>query len=83
MVDYLRERAERGSRQKFKAALAKVPDVKAHEEDQLPGSVPREPSSAQSVERNFEIIGEALNRLRRTDPSTAGRIGDTPRIVAF
>ena len=37
----------------------------------------------QGVERNFEIIGEALNRLRRDDPQTAARIGDTPRIVAF
>jgi uncharacterized protein with HEPN domain len=37
----------------------------------------------QAVERNFEIIGEALNRLRRDDPGTAERIGDTPRIVAF
>lgn len=37
----------------------------------------------QAIERNFEIIGEALNRLRRTDSETAGRIGDTPRIVAF
>ncbi len=37
----------------------------------------------QAVERNFEIIGEALNRLRRDDAETAERIGDTPRIVAF
>ena len=37
----------------------------------------------QGVERNFEIIGEALNRLRRKDLATAARIGDTPRIVAF
>jgi hypothetical protein len=35
-VDYLKERAERGSRQKFKAALAKVPDVEASKEDRVP-----------------------------------------------
>ena len=37
----------------------------------------------QAVERNFEIVGEALNRLRKGDAQTAGRIGDMPRIVAF
>ena len=35
-VDYLEQRARRGSRQKFKAALAKVPDVEPPEEDKLP-----------------------------------------------
>src|SRR5262249_30219587 len=37
----------------------------------------------QAVERNFEIIGEAVSRLARTDPETAARIGDHPQIIAF
>ena len=37
----------------------------------------------QAVERNFEIIGESLNRLSQADPETAQRVGPVPRIVAF
>ena len=37
----------------------------------------------QAVERNFEILGEAVSRLARTDPETAARIGDHPQIIAF
>ena len=34
-VDYLKQRAERGSRQKSEAILANVPDVPPEEHDQL------------------------------------------------
>jgi uncharacterized protein with HEPN domain len=37
----------------------------------------------QAVERNFEIIGEAVSRLVREDPSIAGCIGDYRQIIAF
>lgn len=40
-VDYLKERAERGSRQKFKAALAKVADMEAQEKDRVPDKTSR------------------------------------------
>ena len=36
-----------------------------------------------AVERQFEIIGEALNQLRQSDPELAGRITDAPLIIAF
>ena len=36
-----------------------------------------------AVEREFEIIGEALNRLGVTDAEAAARIPDLSRIVAF
>jgi len=36
-----------------------------------------------AVERQFEIIGEALNRLARRDPTLAASIQHSPRIVAF
>lgn len=36
-----------------------------------------------AVERQFEIIGEALNQLSRVDPELAARIPNLGRLVAF
>ena len=37
----------------------------------------------QAVERNFEIIGEAIRRLRDHDPKVADAISESPRIISF
>jgi len=37
----------------------------------------------QVVERNLEIIGEALFRLRKTDPVTAASITDVHQIIGL
>ena len=37
----------------------------------------------QTIERNFEIVGEAMNRIAKLDPDAAARIGNYPRIIAF
>jgi len=36
-----------------------------------------------AVERQFEIIGEALRRLAKDDPETAGRIAEHQRVISF
>jgi uncharacterized protein with HEPN domain len=36
-----------------------------------------------AVERQFEIIGEALNQLSKADPELAASIPDLSRIMAF
>ena len=37
----------------------------------------------QAVERNFEIIGEAIGRLARVDAPTAERLGEFAQIISF
>ena len=36
-----------------------------------------------AVERQLEIVGEALAQLARIDPATASQIGEYQRIIAF
>lgn len=36
-----------------------------------------------AVERQLEILGEALNRLRRTDAQTASEVPDLDRIIGM
>ena len=36
-----------------------------------------------AVERQLELVGEALNQLARVDSATAAAIPDLPRIVGF
>ena len=36
-----------------------------------------------AIERNFEIIGEALLRLERTDPATAARIPEYRAVIGL
>jgi uncharacterized protein with HEPN domain len=35
------------------------------------------------VERQFQIVGEAINRLSKVDRATVDQLSATPRIVAF
>ena len=49
-------------------------DYAAYEDDELVKS---------AVERRFINIGEALNRLKQTDPEMFGKISDAHRIVGF
>ena len=43
----------------------------------------RDPMLRAAVEREFEIVGEALKQLANRDPETAGQIPDLRRIVSF
>jgi uncharacterized protein with HEPN domain len=43
----------------------------------------RDPMFRAAVEREFEIVGEALKQLADRDPETAARIPELRRIVSF
>ena len=43
----------------------------------------RDRTKRRSIEREFEIIGEAMARLARRAPDVADRITDYQRIIAF
>jgi uncharacterized protein with HEPN domain len=36
-----------------------------------------------AIERHFEILGEALNRIRKNDPQAAERVPEAGSIIAF
>jgi uncharacterized protein with HEPN domain len=42
-----------------------------------------DPMLRSAVEWQFQIIGDALNKLSRLDPAIAAEISDLPRIIAF
>ncbi len=42
-----------------------------------------DPLLRSAVERQFEIVGEALGQLGRAAPDLAAQVPDLPRIVAF
>jgi uncharacterized protein with HEPN domain len=42
-----------------------------------------DPLLRSAVERQFEVIGEALRRLAKRDAATAAQVGDYQQIVAF
>jgi uncharacterized protein with HEPN domain len=42
-----------------------------------------DPMLRSAVERQLEIVGEALAQLARTDPAVASQIGEYQRIIAF
>jgi hypothetical protein len=50
-VDYLQERAPRGSRRAYLDVLAKVPDVEPEERDALPGGGRRRPAQRKVIRR--------------------------------
>lgn len=57
--------------------------VRAFTEGRRPQEYATDSMMRAAVERMFGIMGEAMNRLRRDDSETAGRITDWRQIIAF
>src|SRR5260370_33444951 len=68
LLDQIRDAAA------FIREVTRAKNVKDFENDRL---------LRQAVERNLEIIGEAVGRLARDDAATADRITDFRQIIAF
>jgi len=47
------------------------------------GDYGADPMMRSAVERQLEIVGEALAQLARTDPAVASQIGEYQRVIAF
>ena len=58
----------------FVVGVAKGKDLPDYRRDRL---------FRQAIERNLEIIGEAIGRIARLDAATASRIIEHRRIIAF
>ena len=52
-------------------------------EDKTFADYSRDEMLRSAVERQFEIIGEAISQLSRTDPDAASQIEGYQRIIAF
>lgn len=57
--------------------------VSAFAQDKTFGDYQNDVLLRSAVERQFEIVGEALAQLAKTDAALAARVADLPRIVAF
>lgn len=57
--------------------------IRAWRQDRVFADYEADRQFRRAVEREFEIIGEALNRLLRLDPAVAARIEHLSKIVRF
>jgi uncharacterized protein with HEPN domain len=58
-------------------------EILAFTEDKTFQNYKQEKLLRSGVERQFEIIGEALNRLNKTAPDVASQISHIKRIISF